>query len=66
MTEPAKRAVMATRKDFRTLVHVPSGETLDENGRGLWPADSFTFRLLQEGALKDAPDEAPAALLKGK
>lgn len=56
MAEPELRAVVATRKAFRTLVHAPSGTALDEKGAGLWPADSFTFRLIQEKALRYAAD----------
>jgi hypothetical protein len=55
---PEKVAVEATRRDFRALVHQPSGEGLDEIGKGLWPADQFTFRLIGEGAIKRTPEAA--------
>ncbi len=44
--------VRATEKRFRALTHQPSGEGFDDEGKGLWPADAFTFRCLQEGSLK--------------
>ena len=54
-------AVEATAAPFRALIHVPTGETLDGDGRGLWPADQFTFRLIGENALRRVADElAPA------
>ena len=68
---PEQVAVEATSKQFRVLVHQPSGEGFDEAGKGLWPADQFTFRLIGEGSIRRVPEEAsttttaPAAA-KGK
>ncbi len=57
--------VRATEKRFRALTHQPSGEGLDDKGEGLWPADAYTFRFEQEGALKrfepDPPAKAPSS-----
>lgn len=57
MTEPSLVAVQATEKRFYALTHQPGGTPLDETGKGDWPADSFTFSLIREGALKRAPTE---------
>lgn len=54
-------AVEATKSAYRVLRHEPSGTPLDENGRGIWPADQFTFRLREDGAINVLDDEAQEA-----
>lgn len=61
-------AVEATEERYRALQHQPSGAGFEENGRGLWPADQFTFRLRDEGAIRivepgSAPAPAPPPIL---
>lgn len=46
-------AVEATEKKYFGLRHMPGGLPLDAQGRGVWPADQFTFRLIGEGALRE-------------
>jgi hypothetical protein len=46
-------AVEATDKKYFGLKHMPGGRPLDKDGKGAWPADQFTFRLIQEGSLKE-------------
>lgn len=60
MSGSDKVAVQATKRDFYGLKHVPSGDTLDEQGRGEWPRDSFTFRLRDEKAIRLVEDDADA------
>lgn len=60
MNSPPLVAVVATEPRYRALTHQPSGATLDGDGRGLWPDDSFTARLRLEGSLRLAADEPPA------
>lgn len=61
MDDPNFVAVEATEERFRVLTHVPSGAGFDETGRGKWPADQFTFRRLEEGAIRRVAqgDQAP-------
>ena len=59
MGEPELVAVEATEKRFRALVHEPSKAGFDEAGRGMWPADQFTFRLRNEGAIRVGDDVKP-------
>lgn len=49
---PELVAVEATEERYRVLRHEPSGESFDENGQGRWPADQFTYRLRNEGAIR--------------
>ncbi|GJD58359.1 hypothetical protein [Methylobacterium dankookense] len=56
-------AVEAVEERFRALTHQPSGEPFSEDGKARWPADQFTFRLIQEGAIRrvqDAPEDLGA------
>lgn len=70
MAEPDLVAVEATKKDYRALRHQPSGEGFDEDGKGLWRADQFTFALIRDGALRyvstDTDQTAAAPATKGK
>ncbi|MGU3668005.1 hypothetical protein ACLBX9_27780 [Methylobacterium sp. A49B] len=58
-------AVEATEARYRALKHFPSGTGFEADGTARWPADQFTFRLRDEGAirlLEDLHDSgAPAA-----
>lgn len=54
MIAPGTIAVEATEERYRVLKHQPSGIPLDREGRAIWPADQFTFRLIGEGALREA------------
>jgi hypothetical protein len=55
-------AIEATDPQYFGLKHMPGGRPLDAAGKGVWPADQFTFRLIGEGALREpvAP-QAPLA-----
>lgn len=63
MSDPTLVAVEATQARYRVLTHLPSGADLDAEGRGQWPADSFTYRLRDEGAIRLVPvaSDAPPA-----
>jgi hypothetical protein len=66
MAEPGTIAVEATDAKYVALKHQPGGIPLDADGKGIWPADQFTFRLIGEGALRErpaaaAPESAPSA-----
>ena len=52
MQTVAMVAVEATEERFRVLKHQPSGIGFEEDGRSEWPADQFTFRLKDEGAIR--------------
>ena len=58
-------AVEATEERYRALKHMPSQIGFELDGTARWPADQFTFRLRDEGAirlLEDLHDSgAPAA-----
>jgi hypothetical protein len=54
-------AIQATKRDYFGLKHMPRGLPLDKDGKGIWPADQFTFRLIQEGALCRQDAAASAA-----
>ncbi len=61
---PATIAVEATDKKYFGLKHMPGRLSLDAFGKGVWPADQFTFRMIQDGALREvvvsaAPAPAP-------
>ena len=61
MTAPGWIAIEATDARYFPLKHQPSGQPLDKDGRGVWPADQFTFRLIEEQALREqAPPDADA------
>jgi hypothetical protein len=45
MNSPPFVAVEATEERYRALRHAPTGTPLDEDGRGIWPDDSFTRSL---------------------
>lgn len=53
-------AVEATKKDYFGLRHMPGGQPLDAEGKGRWPADQFTFRLITEGALRRQAEASAA------
>lgn len=62
MNSPTLVAVEATDERYRALTHQPSGLPITER----WPADAFTWRLRDEGAIRivaDLPDiqEQPLA-----
>lgn len=61
MTAPGTIAVEATEERYRVLKHQPGGIPLDKEGRAIWPADQFTFRLIGEGALREADPAKSAA-----
>ena len=69
MAEPATVAVEATEERYRALKHHPSMTGFEADGTARWPADQFTFRLRDEGAirlLEDLHDTgAPAAGTSG-
>lgn len=52
MAENTTVAVEATEARFRTLKHQPSGLGFEADGTARWPADQFTFRLRDEGAIR--------------
>jgi hypothetical protein len=52
MAEPATVAVEATEERYRALKHFPSGLGFEADGTARWPADQFTFRLRDEGAIR--------------
>lgn len=52
MAEPALVAVAVTEERFRALKHNPSGLGFEADGTARWPADQFTFRLRDEGAIR--------------
>ncbi len=54
-------AVEATAEQYFGLKHMPGGLSLDKDGKGIWPADQFTFRLIGEGALREPPADVPQA-----
>lgn len=45
-------AVEATEERFRALKHYPSQTGFEADGTARWPADQFTFRLRDEGAIR--------------
>jgi hypothetical protein len=51
-------AVKATKKDYYGLRHPATGATLDTHGEALWPDDSNTERMRQDGAIKVVEPEA--------
>ena len=62
MGTTATIAVEVTDPKYRVLRH-PGGQVLDKDGKGVWPADQFTFRRIGDGALREqvaAPVAAPA------
>lgn len=59
-------AVEATEARYRALKHMPSQIGFEADGTARWPADQFTFRLRDEGAIRLLEDlhdtgAAPAA-----
>lgn len=59
-------AVKATKKEYYVLRHPSTGAPLDDHGEALWPDDSNTERMRQDGAIKIVEPEglrayAPAA-----
>lgn len=55
--DPKLVAVKAIKREFYALTH-PVGGPLDEHGEALWPRDQFTFRLFEDGALKELEPSA--------
>ena len=45
-------AVEATQERYRALKHYPSQTGFEADGTAVWPADQFTFRLRDEGAIR--------------
>ena len=64
MGEPELVAVEATEKRFRALTHEPSKADIDEDSRGMWPADQYTFRLRNEGAIRIVEPETQKSAAK--
>lgn len=67
MAEPATVAVEATEERYRALKHHPSGLGFEADGTARWPADQFTFRLREDGAIRitedlHQPGDAPATV----
>ncbi|MDV2988153.1 UNVERIFIED_CONTAM: hypothetical protein Q9R58_28020 [Methylobacteriaceae bacterium AG10] len=56
MADTATVAVEATEERFRALKHFPSGLGFAEDGTARWPADQFTFRLRDDGAIRLTED----------
>lgn len=56
MDSPTNVAVEATDARYAALTHQPSGLPVTER----WPADSFTYRLRDEGAIRIVPDKPRA------
>ena len=46
-------AVEAPDPKYFGLKHMPGALPLDGKGKAVWPADQFTFRLIQDGAIKE-------------
>ncbi|MCJ2053996.1 hypothetical protein [Methylobacterium sp. J-070] len=65
MAGSATVAVEATEERYRALKHMPSQIGFELDGTARWPADQFTFRLRDEGAIRLLEDlhesGAPAA-----
>lgn len=64
MADDRTIAVEATDQRYFTLKHMPGRLPLDADGKGVWPADQFTFRLMQDGAIRrqePAASDMPAA-----
>lgn len=53
MDSPPTVAVAVTDARYAALTHQPSGLPVTER----WPADAFTFRLRDDGAIRIVPDE---------
>jgi hypothetical protein len=51
-------AVKATKKEYYVLRHPATGATLDTHGEALWPDDSNTERLRQDGSIRIVEPEA--------
>lgn len=61
---PLTVAVEATEERYRSLKHHPSLIGFEADGKAEWPADQFTFRLRDEGAIRiltDLHDSGAAA-----
>lgn len=54
-------AIEATDPQYFGLKHMPGGRPLGADGRAVWPADQFTFRLIGEGSLREQVTAADAA-----
>ncbi|MFB0491309.1 hypothetical protein ABIE45_003895 [Methylobacterium sp. OAE515] len=69
MAGSATVAVEATEERYRALKHMPSQTGFEADGTARWPADQFTFRLRDEGAIRlledlhdaGSPTAAPAS-----
>jgi hypothetical protein len=51
-------AVTATKKEYHVLRHPTTGAPLDDHGEALWPNDSNTERMRQDGAIKVVEPES--------
>jgi len=56
-------AVEATEERYRALKHFPSQTGFEADGTARWPADQFTFRLRDEGAIRLLEDLHDAGTL---
>lgn len=61
--------VEITDEKHQGLKHQPSGTGFEDNGTAFWPADSFTYKMRDEGAIrvirdmtKKTDDPDPAVL----
>lgn len=62
MADDSAIAIEATEQKYFVLKHMPGRLPLDADGKGTWPADQFTFRLIEEGALRvQSPAQTIAA-----
>ena len=52
MAASATVAIEATEERYRALKHFPSGLGFEADGTARWPADQFTFRLVEDGAIR--------------
>jgi hypothetical protein len=55
-------AVKATKREYYVLRHPTTGAPLDDHGEALWPNDSNTERMRQDGAIRVVEPESLRAL----
>jgi hypothetical protein len=51
-------AVKATKREYYVLRHPTTGAVLDDHGEALWPDDSNTERMRQDGAIRVVEPES--------